>query len=157
VTTRDRRLTRVPGGVGTGGYLAPEQAMGLAGPDPRQDLYAAGVVAVEALTGRRPPPTDNPPVGGELGGLLASLVHPDAAHRPASAADALRRLRGLGVPSGAPWQGGPEAPDVVDLLGDPRPPVPWVGRRVPAYAWTVPAVFAGSGLAGSAATWLVLR
>ena len=47
----DERLTRVPGGVGTGGYMPPEQADG-AEPDPRQDLYAAGVVARQLLDGQ---------------------------------------------------------------------------------------------------------
>ena len=53
VVAGDPRLTRAPGGVGTGGYMAPEQAAGAA-PDPRQDLYAAGVVATQLLTGRPP-------------------------------------------------------------------------------------------------------
>ena len=43
------RLTRAPGGVGTGGYMPPEQVAG-APPDPRQDVYAAGVVATQLLT-----------------------------------------------------------------------------------------------------------
>ena len=156
VTAGDRRLTRVPGAVGTGSYLAPEQVAGAA-PDPRQDLYAAGVVAVELLTGR---PAHGPavcPPQWPLGRLLARLTAPDPARRPQTAAEALDLLRTLGVPADAPWQAGPCPPDVVDLYGDPRPPLrcrrPWG----PAYAWAVPAVFAASGLAGSAATLLVLR
>ncbi len=49
----DVRLTRFPGAIGTDGYMAPEQVTG-APPDPRQDLYAAGVVAIQLLTGEGP-------------------------------------------------------------------------------------------------------
>jgi serine/threonine-protein kinase len=147
------RMTRGPGGVGTGGYMPPEQASG-APPDPGQDLYAAGVVATELLTGGPPgsPAPDSP-----LGRLLTHLADPDPDRRPASAAAALARLRALGVPSGAPWQADPDPPCVVDLFGDPS--VPRRGRRpsVPAYAWGAPAVFALAGLAGSTATWLLSR
>ena len=55
VPVDDVRLTRAPGAVGTDGYMAPEQEAG-ALPDPRQDLYAAGVVAGQLLGGRLPPP-----------------------------------------------------------------------------------------------------
>jgi serine/threonine-protein kinase len=149
----DPRLTRGPGGVGTGGYMPPEQASG-APPDPRQDLYAAGVVATQLLTGE-PPGSPAPDTG--LGRLLSRLTEPDPDHRPATAATGLVELRALGVPAGAPWQADPHPPCVVDLFGDPS--LPRRGRRppVPAYAWAAPAVFALAGLAGSTATWLVLR
>src|SRR5262249_8233617 len=43
----------LPGTVlGTLGYMAPEQLMGR-GSDERSDLFSAGVMAVEAITGRR--------------------------------------------------------------------------------------------------------
>ena len=109
VASGDPRLTRAPGGVGTGGYMPPEQVAG-APPDPRQDVYAAGVVATQLLTGRPPggPAPDTP-----LGLLLASFTHPDPGRRPATAAAALDRLRALGVPAGAPWQADPDPPDVL--------------------------------------------
>ena len=46
----DRRFTTVPGAIGTDGYMAPEQARG-APPEPTQDLYAVGRVALELVTG----------------------------------------------------------------------------------------------------------
>ena len=127
--TSEPRMTS-GGGVGTSGYLAPEQAAG-APPDPRQDLFAAGVVAIELLTGGQP---GRPPPDGPLGGLLAGLTATDPGHRPATAAHALDLLRRLGVPAGAPWQHGPCPPDVVDLYADPGRPGRGRRWRVPAYA-----------------------
>lgn len=115
--TGDVRLTRVPGAVGTDGYLAPEQVHGAA-PDPRQDLYAAGVVAVQLLTGlgpRREPPAVPVP-RGRLAPLLEAMTSDHPAARPASAALALSRLRRIGVPDDSPWQQEPRPPNVVDRL-----------------------------------------
>ena len=125
------RLTRHPGAVGTDGYMAPEQRRG-ALPDPRQDLYAAGVVALQLLTGRTPTPQGPPalpalpaapdPRLGDLTGLLTALTSPDPAHRPPTALAALERLHRLGVPPGTPWDELPRPPHVPDRLGEPAPP-----------------------------------
>jgi serine/threonine-protein kinase len=149
----DPRLTRGPGGVGTGGYMSPEKATG-GPPDPRQDLYAAGVVAGQLLTGGDP---GDPPPPGDLGRVLGTLTAPDPELRPRTASLALELLRGVGVPPDAPWRGDPNAPHVVDLYGDPSPPGRTFGKHVPSYAWSAPAVFAGAGLTGGLATWLVAR
>jgi len=145
VASGEPRLTRAPGGVGTGGYMPPEQVAGAA-PDPRQDVYAAGVVATQLLTARPPggPVPDTP-----LGRLLASLTHPDPGRRPATAAAALDRLRALGVPAGAPWQADADPPDVRALYVDPP-------ARTP-YAWGVLGVFAAAGLVGALGSWGLLR
>jgi serine/threonine-protein kinase len=122
----DARLTHVPGIVGTDGYMPPEQAAG-ARPDPRQDLYAAGVVAIECLTGRAPGPGRPAPPPGRLQPLLLALTEPDPGRRPATAAGA-RSL--LPLPVGEPWRSDPHPPVVRDRMVAPaatqtriRPPV----------------------------------
>ncbi|MEZ5096089.1 MAG: serine/threonine-protein kinase [Nocardioides sp.] len=112
----DVRLTQVPGAVGTDGYMAPEQTTG-APPDPRQDLYAVGVVAVQLLTGL-PPRQQHGVPAGRLHPLLTAMTDPDPSRRPASASAALAHLRQLGVPPGAPWADDPEPPEVFDQLGE---------------------------------------
>lgn len=92
----DPRLTRAGDVLGTPGYQAPEALRG-ADPDPRQDLYSVGVVAVELLTGRRPtsPPAPAPPgvSSGPLGPFVRRLTAVDPDQRFASAAEALTELR----------------------------------------------------------------
>jgi len=113
VPVEDVRLTRGPAVVGTDGYLAPEQAGGVA-PDPRQDLYAVGVVATQLLLGRPPRPGRAPMVPeGPLRRLVTALVDPDPTARPPTAAAALDRLRRTEVPADGPW------PVVPDRLGEP--------------------------------------
>jgi serine/threonine-protein kinase len=153
----DVRLTRVPGAVGTDGYMAPEQADG-AGPDPRQDLYAAGVVAAQLLTGRTPGPTgpDLAGVDGGLAPLLAALTSPDPGRRPGSATEALVRLRRTGVPAAAPWQAGPRPPRVPDRLG-PEPDAQQDARPGVRAADVAIACFAATLLLCAAAVHLLLR
>jgi len=122
------RLTRWPGPVGTDGYMAPEQAAGAA-PDPRQDVYAAGTVAVECLSGTRPRPGLGAPPG-PLRALLHEMTAPDPARRTPSATAALEHLRRLGVPIGAPWREQVGPPDVRDLLGTAAPRTPDAQRDV---------------------------
>ncbi len=57
--TDGKPLTRSGGFVGTPGYISPEHIDG-AGEDPRQDVYALGVVWWEMLTGRHPFPAETP-------------------------------------------------------------------------------------------------
>jgi len=142
VPVEDVRLTRAPGGVGTDGYMAPEQAAGAA-PDPRQDVYAVGVVAAELLTGRR----GAPPPDGALRPLLEAMTSADPTLRPPTAADALERLRRLEVPDPTqdrPW------PFVPDRL----PPLP----AAPSSRWLDLAIacFVATILLCAAATYLLL-
>jgi len=92
--------------IGTAGYLAPEQVRG-EGASPASDIYALGLVLIEALTGervyvgspseaalarlQRPPeiPVTTKP---SIGALLRSMTADDPVTRPSAAAvaDALR-------------------------------------------------------------------
>ena len=97
------RLTRASAVVGTPGYFAPEQLRG-AGPEPAQDLYAAGVVTAEMLTGAAPVGEVNlaqtsPPQGcpASLWQLLGELGHPQPGMRPESAGEARAQLSATGL------------------------------------------------------------
>lgn len=92
--------------VTTAAYVAPEQLRGAA-PGPRADVYALGLVLIEALTGRRAFPGDPesaararlehaPTVPGGLPApvtaLISAMTADDPAQRP-NAADAATSLR----------------------------------------------------------------
>ncbi|MFY9556112.1 MAG: protein kinase [Blastocatellia bacterium] len=47
-------LTLAGEGFGTPAYMAPERMTGAAGDDPRMDLYSAGIILFEVLTGKAP-------------------------------------------------------------------------------------------------------
>jgi serine/threonine-protein kinase len=101
--------------VGTPEYIAPEQAQGLA-LGPCTDLYSAGCVAFELLTGQLPHEGHNPletmfkhvtdptprvsarrPVSADLDELIYSLMAKDPESRPSSASDALEKLAQTGA------------------------------------------------------------
>ena len=139
------RLTRFPGAIGTDGYMAPEQAHGAA-PEPRQDLYALGVVGVQMLTGLSPRNQKGVP-DGALKPLLESLLEADSEKRPESASEALDTLRAIGVPGGAPWQQDAEPPEVFNQLTDVPPPSYAPGSQLPT-GWGYPSQ-TGPGSGGS--------
>ncbi len=118
VLTGDR-FTSAPGAIGTGGFMAPEQARG-AVPDPRQDLYSVGAVGLHLLTGIHPSRAPEIP-SGRLRPLLERLLAPEPEHRPADADDALRLLRRLDPP----YDAGPAVPDRLGPAPDEtRVPLP---------------------------------
>ncbi|MBS4753079.1 serine/threonine protein kinase [Nocardioides sp. zg-ZUI104] len=96
VPSDEPRLTHVAMVIGTPGYMSPEQFAG-ADPDPSADVYALGVVALELLTGQRPPSDGAPPridVAGLRTGdaahdaileVVAAATTPDPVKRPSAA------------------------------------------------------------------------
>ncbi|HEY0255684.1 MAG TPA: serine/threonine-protein kinase, partial [Kofleriaceae bacterium] len=116
------KLTQIGAILGTPGFMAPEQILGMA-LDGRADLYALGCVAWWLLTGREvfaregneakllhrhiydaaPPlqtPTWCPP---ELEQLLHSMLAKDASARPATARELGAALRAIEIPLEHAW------------------------------------------------------
>jgi serine/threonine protein kinase len=105
--------TRVGMTVGTPLYMAPEQAVADPDIDHRADLYAAGVIIYQMLTGRppfdgadavqvlaavltaTPPPVESlcPAASPALARLLQSAMHRDRNQRPGNAGEFAARLR----------------------------------------------------------------
>ena len=86
--------------AGTPAYMAPETLEGTIGPE--ADLYALGVLAHEALTGRRPNAElaiEPPATARALWPLCLALLSADRRARP-SAQQVIERLRMLGEPEG---------------------------------------------------------
>nr|WP_306239000.1 serine/threonine-protein kinase [Ornithinimicrobium cryptoxanthini] len=102
------RLTHGPVTLGTRGYLAPECHQPGWEPDPRADLYAAGMVAVEMVTGTRPSlsrPLDalaGVAVPEGLAEVIRGLGEFDPARRTPTAARARQGLALTGLVGGNP-------------------------------------------------------
>ncbi|WP_345752364.1 serine/threonine-protein kinase [Microbacterium rhizophilus] len=133
------RMTTPGMAVGTAAYFSPEQARG-AQPSPASDIYALGLVLMEALTGRRAFPQTTPieaaiarlhtppevPAGFGYGwrSLLTAMTAPDPAARP-TALEVAERARELTTPDAAPQDVPTEA--AVPLVSEPpaaAPPTP---------------------------------
>lgn len=120
VALAEPRMTRTSVVLGTPGYLAPEQLRG-AEPEPRQDLYAAGIVAAQMLTGAKVDPVTGidgacpAGVAPRLWKLVTALGATTPSDRPTSAAAARSALHAAGtLPADgtAPAQG----PDGVEVF-----------------------------------------
>ena len=91
LTERPRGVTVTGAVVGTPAYMAPEQLMGEP-LDARADVYAAGVVLYECLTGRRP--FDAPSPAGYVAQLMSQEPVPPSTWEPrvsAALSDAVLR------------------------------------------------------------------
>ena len=115
------RLTRAGGSVGTPQYMSPEQAVGDPSVDHRADLFSAGAVMYEMLTGSPPfggesdtevisalltgdpsPPSElRPEVPRELSDLVMKCLAKEKKDRPASAITVLRELEAFGSGAGS--------------------------------------------------------
>ncbi|HET9897138.1 MAG TPA: PASTA domain-containing protein [Streptosporangiaceae bacterium] len=127
--------------IGTAGYLAPEQVSG-GGSDARTDVYAAGIMLFELLTGKQPHTGDSPlavaykhvnevvpapsavlpGVSPALDALVAMATSRDPNLRPANAGQFLRAIdevrNGQHVAGSAPYRARPHAaPADADRLG----------------------------------------
>jgi predicted Ser/Thr protein kinase len=99
-----RALTATDATMGTPGYLAPEQLGASAAVDARADLYAAGVVLYELLTGHLPAgrwrrPSEEARVDARLDALVGDLLEADPARRVQSATELKARLAALSRPA----------------------------------------------------------
>jgi serine/threonine-protein kinase len=128
-------LTATGFGVGTPGYMAPEQLGGAPEVDARADLYAVGVIAYEMLAGaapfagatpvrlialhlaERPRPLREarPEVPPALAALIERLLEKAPADRPQSADALIRDLDAIGTLRPAR----PRAPAARRAAGDP--------------------------------------
>lgn len=132
------RLTKTGWAVGTPGYVAPEVLLSGAPPSPAHDVYAAGLVAIQLLSGaeqpqpsraeRRPPC----PMPDGLWRVLRKLCDPEPRNRPATASMAHALVRGVieDIPVRLPALTADGDPvEVFDVL--PALPAGWgpAGRR----------------------------
>ncbi|HYZ52037.1 MAG TPA: Stk1 family PASTA domain-containing Ser/Thr kinase [Streptosporangiaceae bacterium] len=132
--------------IGTVAYLAPEQVSGT-GADTRTDVYAAGIVLFELLTGVQPHTGDSPlavaykhvneavpapstvaqGIPPEVDRLVAMATSRDPRDRPADAGELLRAAGNVrrGMPAGAQAGVAPQVdiPHASALLADGRPAV----------------------------------
>ncbi|NNF27408.1 MAG: protein kinase, partial [Gemmatimonadetes bacterium] len=122
---QEHRLTSVGVAMGTPLYMAPEQATANPSTDHRADLFAAGAVAYEMLTGRAPFDADNTrailtalmtktpkaphvlreAVPERASDVVMRCLEKEVANRPQTAADLLERLDDAVTPPGGVLSG----------------------------------------------------
>lgn len=122
----DLRLTDSGSMIGSLYYMSPEQVKGSTDPDPRSDLYSAGAILYEIVTGKkpfdyedrfslmvaqveeqpRPPSQIEPGLPAGLDEIILKALAKEASQRYASAHDFLTALAGISQPVAA---SGPKA------------------------------------------------
>ncbi len=117
------RLTEHGAGVGTPGYMSPEQAAHEE-LDPRSDLYGLGILGRHLLTGLPPDQLDGASLG-PLWEVLCRFSDDDLHARPASAELARQLVRPL-LSDGMPWASDPDGPFVFEHIELPAPAAPMV-------------------------------
>jgi serine/threonine-protein kinase len=108
----DLRLTDGGSMIGSLYYMAPEQVKGSTDPDPRSDIYSAGAILYEVVTGKKPfdyedrfsvmvaqveelpkpPSLIDPAVPAELDGIILKALAKEPGERYSSAQDFLTAL-----------------------------------------------------------------
>src|ERR1700730_17449497 len=108
----DLRLTDGGSMIGSLYYMSPEQVKGATDPDPRSDIYSAGAILYEIVTGQKPfgyedrfslmvaqveeqprlPSLIDPELPAELDDLILKALAKEASHRYSSAKDFLAAL-----------------------------------------------------------------
>jgi serine/threonine-protein kinase len=130
--------------IGTPGYMASEQALGQ--PRPTSDIYALGIIGIQALTGLMPVNFQEDlstgeilwqhlvPVSRGLATLLSKMVRYHFKDRYQSAAEALESLRLLNTAYSppAPYPAVPRTPSANDAppLGQRVPPPPYPAASI---------------------------
>jgi formylglycine-generating enzyme required for sulfatase activity/pimeloyl-ACP methyl ester carboxylesterase len=116
----DGTLTGLGLAVGTPAYMSPEQAAGGGDIDPRTDIYAAGVVAYEMLTGQ-PPFTGTTPQS-VLASQITRSPEPLSRLRPDLATDVVTAvMRCLEKDSDRRWQSAEELLGRLERSAEPGP------------------------------------
>jgi serine/threonine-protein kinase len=128
--------------VGTPGYMASEQALGQ--PRPSSDIYALGIIGIQALTGLMPVNFQEDlstgeilwqhlvPVSRGFATILTKMVRYHFKDRYQSASEALQALRQLNsLYSSPPYPPVPKTPSANDALG--------LGQRMPPQPYPTPA------------------
>ncbi len=118
-------------GIGTSGYMPSEQANGK--PKLCSDIYAVGMIGIQALTGQPPHTLPEDPQTGEviwrnraqvsnnLGNILDKMVRDHFSQRYQNAGEALQAILSLSRPSPPPPPPPPPTPTVYQSLGNKSP------------------------------------
>ena len=115
----DLRLTDGGSMIGSLYYMSPEQVKGSTDPDPRSDIYSAGAILYEIVTGKKPfdyqdrfslmvaqveeqprlPSLIDPELPGALDDIILRALAKEPGHRYSSAKDFLAALEIIGHPA----------------------------------------------------------